>query len=113
MPNKMAGWFVSWEKVIFSPKSLSLSQNSPSAPKHFQESKIMYLRPPAPESAIGFLTPLEGGFPAFTFWRLEDLLGIVENGKKSSADPERGGGVYGKLFLTSGFPPAAFFLYSA
>lgn len=116
MPSCLMKWLVGLrherEQVGFLPRSLSPSQNSPSAPTHFPESKMMYLWPPAPESATGFPTPLEGGFPALAFWRLEDRLGAVENGRKSFANPERGGWAHGKLLLTSGLPPAAFFLCS-
>lgn len=88
------------EQIVFSPRSLNLSQNSPT-PKHFQI-KVPYLWPSAPENASGFLTPLGEGslLSPFGDW-------------KSSADPERGNWEYGKLFLTSGLLPAAFFLYSA
>lgn len=85
--------------------SPGLNQNSP-APKHFWESNITYLWPPAPESAAGFPTPVSRGVSASAFWRWEELLGIGENRKESCTDPERGDWVYGKLFLISG-PPAA------
>lgn len=66
------------EQIAFSPRSLNLSQNSPT-PKYFQEIKVPYMWPFAPENASGFLTPLGEGsrLSPFGDW-------------KSSADPERG-----------------------
>lgn len=73
----------------------------------------MYLWPLAPGSATRFLTPLSRGFFTCSFWKLGELLGVVENRNKNSTDPERDSWVYDRLFLIPGPPSATLFLYSA